>query len=43
MKCISLKEMKRFKLIDDLVELGYHWSDLYEMNINELTTELYNK
>ena len=41
-KCISLKEMKRYKLIDGLIEQGYHYRDLYEMSIKELTQELYN-
>ena len=43
MSCISLRELRRFKLIDGLVEQGYHYTDLFEMSENELKNELYGR
>ena len=41
-KCISIKNVKRYQMINDLIQQGYNEVELYEMSINELRLELYN-
>ena len=41
-RCISLRNLKRYSMIDALIQQGYNEVELYEMSMIELRLELYN-